>query len=131
MLRRTARRVTQAYDAALRPAGLRLTQYSILANLDRAPGSTITGLAERLVMDRTTLTRNLRPLERAGWVARGPGADPRARTLALTAAGRATVERARPLWQAAERSFRARLGPERAGALRDLLDEAAQAAEGP
>ncbi|MDH3474180.1 MAG: MarR family transcriptional regulator, partial [Rhodospirillales bacterium] len=66
MLRRTARRLTQAYDQALRPSGLRLTQFSVLANLTRSGGLSITDLAELLAMERTTLTRNLRPLERAG-----------------------------------------------------------------
>ena len=75
-LRRTARRLTRAYDRALRPSGLRLTQYSVLANVTRAGGLSITELAERLAMDRTTLTRNLRPLEAAGWVRVAPRPRP-------------------------------------------------------
>ena len=125
MLRRTARQVTRSYDLALKPAGLRLAQYSILANLGAAEGLNITLLAERLAMDRTTLTRNLRPLERAGWIARARASDPRVRTLTLTDDGRSTLERARPLWQDAERSFRRRLGREKTEMLRSLLDEAA------
>jgi DNA-binding MarR family transcriptional regulator len=127
-LRRTARLVSRGYDQALKPAGLRLTQYSILANVAAAEGLSVTALAERLAMDRTTLTRNLRPLERAGWVVRGAGADHRARTLGLTGEGREVLERARPLWQEAERSFRRRLGRERSEALRRLLDQAAAVA---
>jgi DNA-binding MarR family transcriptional regulator len=125
MLRRTARQVTRNFDRALASAGLRLTQYSILANLDATGSTSVTALAERLAMDRTTLTRNLRPLEREGWVERLSGADPRARALALTGPGRERLERARPLWQTAERSFRRHLGREDTLALRRLLDKAA------
>ena len=68
MARRTARHLTREYDRVLKPAGLKLTQYSVLANLVRNGATSITALAERLAMDRTTMTRNLRPLERAGWI---------------------------------------------------------------
>ncbi len=129
VLRRTARRVTQAYDRALRPAGIKLTQYSVLANVRRDGGLSITELAERLAMDRTTLTRNLRPMERAGWVEVGPGPDRRRRSLRITAAGNEVFETAFPLWQAAERSFRRGLGRETAADLRRLLDQALKIAE--
>ena len=129
VLRRTARRVTQAYDRALRPAGIKLTQYSVLANVRRDGGLSITELAERLAMDRTTLTRNLRPMERAGWVEVGPGPDRRRRSLRITAAGNEVFETALPLWQAAERSFRRGLGRETAADLRRLLDQALKIAE--
>ena len=75
-LRRTARRLTQAYDKALRPSGLRLTQYSVIANVVRANGLSVTDLAARLSMDRTTLTRNLRPLEAAGFIRIEPSKSP-------------------------------------------------------
>ena len=127
-LRRTARRLTKAYDRALRPAGLRLTQYSVLANVARADGEgsglTVTDLARRLAMDRTTLTRNLRPLEVAGWLRVAPGPDRRSRAVEITEEGRRVLEAARPLWQAAERTFRQALGREDAAALRRLLDAA-------
>jgi DNA-binding MarR family transcriptional regulator len=127
-LRRTARRLTQAYDRALRPAGLRLTQYSVLANLARAVAEgralTVTDLARRLAMDRTTLTRNLRPLEAAGWILITAGPDRRSRTVVLTKAGMRSFEAAQPLWQAAERTFRQALGREDAAELRRLLDAA-------
>lgn len=124
-LRRTARRLTQAYDRALKPAGLRLTQYSVLANAALRPGLSITDLAERMAMDRTTLTRNLRPLERAGWVRVAPGPDRRSRAVEITAAGRGVYERALPLWREAERAFRRGLGRDETAALHDLLDQAA------
>ena len=129
VLRRTARRVTQAYDRALRPAGIKLTQYSVLANVLRDGGLSITELAERLAMDRTTLTRNLRPMERAGWIEIGPGPDRRRRAVRITAPGRKVFEAAFPLWQAAERDFRRGLGRDTAAELRRLLDLALQEAE--
>ena len=103
-LRRTARRVTQAYDRALKPAGLRLTQYSVLANLVWRGPLSITDLAELLAI--------------------GEGPDRRSRAVAITAAGRKTFEQAQPLWQAAERTFRRKMGREDAAALRDMLDDA-------
>ena len=121
LLRRTARRVTRRYDEALRPAGLRLTQYSILANLESVGAMSITALADRLGMDRTTLSRNLGPLERGGLVRFQGGADRRLREVVPTDAGRARLAAARPLWQDAERCFRRELGADDAAALRRLL----------
>ncbi len=122
MLRRTARRVTRLYDRALRPAGLRLTQFSVLANLARTGGLSITELAERLEMERTTLTRNLRPLVHAGWVIVATGKDRRQRSVGLTQAGREVYDKARPLWQACERHLRDTVGQDDALALHRLLD---------
>ncbi len=122
VLRRTARKVTQSYDRALRPAGIKLTQYSVLANIGRDDALSITELAERLAMDRTTLTRNLRPMERAGWIKIGLGPNRRSRSVAITDAGRRVFETAFPLWQEAERRFRRGLGRETAADLRRLLD---------
>src|SRR5262249_58169002 len=83
-VRQAARRVTQLYDHFLAGAGLRITQYSLLANLRQAGPLTMTELARRMAMDRTTLTRNLRPLQRHGYVAVTVGEDRRRRLLALT-----------------------------------------------
>lgn len=126
VLRRTARRVTQIYDEALRPSGLRLTQYSVLANVERAEGPTVTELAELLEMDRTTLTRNLKPLAKAGLLRIAPGPDQRSRAVEITPDGEAAVARARPLWQEAERRFRRTLGRETSAELRRLLDSVVQ-----
>ncbi|RLA31716.1 MAG: MarR family transcriptional regulator [Gammaproteobacteria bacterium] len=122
ILRRTARRVTRLYDQALRPAGLRLTQFALLANIARDGGLSITALAERLEMDRTTLTRNLRPLMQAGWVLVATGSDRRQRSVGLTQAGRRIYEQAYPLWQEAERRLRRDLGQDNSEALRRLLN---------
>lgn len=127
-LRQAARKVTQFYDGFLAPHGLRTTQFSILVHLRRSgPCGTpwgIQALAERLVMDRTTLGRNLRPLQRDGLVAIGPGvADRRARVLSITAKGAAVVEAATPAWEEAQRRFEQGYGPQPAADLRAALAE--------
>src|SRR5215207_6795227 len=86
-----ARHVTQIYDQHLAPAGLRTTQFSVLARLDRLGPVAIHELAACLVMDRTTMGRALRPLEREGLVAIGPGPDGRTRALTVTPAGEGAV----------------------------------------
>ncbi len=124
LLRGLTRRMTQAYDQALKPAGLRVTQYMVLANVDREGGRPVTDLATHLEMDRTTLTRNLRPLEAAGWLRIVAGSDRRSRSVEVTAAGRDVLAAARPLWREAEDSFRETLGPDQAAQLRRLAAEA-------
>lgn len=126
-LRRAARRLSQFYDDALRPTGLKLTQYSVLSTLAYAEDPSITDLAERLVMDRTTLTRNLRPLQKAGWVTVGRGGDARSRAVSLTPEGRRVLERAGPVWREAELAVRERLGPDGGRSLRHLLSTASAA----
>lgn len=101
-LRKAARAVTQMYDEALRPTGLRATQFSVLAALADAGGATMTELADALVMDRTTLTRNLKPLIERRLVETVRDADRRRRPVAVTATGRAALRRALPLWRKAQ-----------------------------
>ena len=120
-LRRLTRRVTQYYDQALRPSGLRVTQYSILVHIAHGEGLSLTDLASRLDMDRTTLTRNLRPLESEGWIALTEGPNRRSRSVRLTAAGEGRLKLAEPLWRAAEASFRRTVGQEEAAQLRRLV----------
>src|SRR6478752_1820545 len=92
-VRQAARHITQFYDAFLFPAGLRTTQFSILAKLRRLGPMTINALAAEMVMDRTTLGRNIRPLQREGLLAVAPGqSDRRSKELRLTEAG---IERLR------------------------------------
>lgn len=121
-LRRTARRVTQIYDHRLAPLGLRVTQYSLLAHLVGKPPTAIGAFAEILGMDRTTLTRNVRPLLAAGYVELAAGGDRRTRALALTAEGKALFRRAWPLWRAAEQEVRTTLGAATAGDLHRALN---------
>lgn len=123
-LRRASRAVSQAYDGFLQPSGLKTTQYSLLGHLLALGPLSMTQLAERLGLDRTTLTRNLRPLERRGLVAVGPGGDRRSRSVAVTEAGRQAFAAAKPLWAEAQRHFLDRLTPEGWRALRALLDRA-------
>jgi DNA-binding MarR family transcriptional regulator len=114
-LRRAVRTVTRHYDAALAPVGLTANQFSILAVLSgRAFSgggpSTLGALATRLGMDRTTLTRNLKPLTRDGLVDTQRGDDRRQRAIVLTAAGRARLADAQPLWRKAQSQTVERLG---------------------
>lgn len=109
-LRRAARVVTRIFDEGLRPSGLRSTQFSILAVLNGVGSSTINELAKALVMDRTTLARNLKPLETHGLVEVISGKDLRTRLVALTPAGRKLLARALPLWEQTQRDVIDRLG---------------------
>lgn len=120
-IRQAARHVTQLYDQRLAPAGLRTTQFSVLARLDRLGPLAINELAARLVMDRTTMGRALRPLEREGLVAIGPGRDGRTRALSVTPAGRQRLAEAAPLWREAQRAFESGYGASEAADLRASL----------
>lgn len=120
-LRRAARKVTQAYDRALKPAGISATQFTLLAMLaqtDTGDGIAMIELAEWLGMDRTTLTRNLAVAERRKWVRVAIGEDRRERRVRLAPAGRSRLKMAWPYWTAAQQRLRDRLG---GGALAELL----------
>lgn len=124
-LRQAARHVTQFYDEFLAPSGVRATQYSILARLQRNGPMTINALAAELVMDRTTLGRNLRPLQRDGLIAVGAGKEDRRRKeVCLTPSGAARCRAARAGWDKAQAKFESAFGAERAKALRTLLHQA-------
>ncbi len=121
-LRQAARHVSQFYDQFLAPSRLRTTQYSILARLERRGAMTVNTLAADLVTDRTTLGRNLLPLEREGLVAITPGrSDRRAKEIRLTEAGAARVRSARKGWEQAQARFESAFGVRRAKELRALL----------
>ncbi|KAA3651377.1 MAG: MarR family transcriptional regulator [Proteobacteria bacterium] len=122
-LRRLTRRVTVFYEHHLRAVGLRLTQYSLLAHLDTEPQGLV-ALAERLEMDRTTLTRGLKPLLSAGWVAQAAGQDARQRLLVLTPAGVAQRARAHAVWARAQRDLEAAIDRAFVAELNQTLDEA-------
>jgi DNA-binding MarR family transcriptional regulator len=121
--RKASRRLTQFYDEALEPCGLRSTQYSILSELTRfASPPTLAELASALVSDRSAVGHNLRPLTRDGYIALEPGAkDRRQRRIVLTARGQSKYDEAWPLWQAAQNEFLAVHGAERSGSLRAAL----------
>jgi DNA-binding MarR family transcriptional regulator len=121
-VRAAARHVTQAYDQFLAPAGLRTTQFSILAKLKRKGPVTINALAEDMAMDRTTLGRNILPLERDGLIKIQPSAtDGRAKELIVTKAGEQRLQTARKGWAAAQARFENAYGAKRAAELRAML----------
>jgi DNA-binding MarR family transcriptional regulator len=110
-LRQAARTVTGFYDEALAPAGLRLSQFSMLVQLSDRKGIALGELAASLGLDRTTATRNLRLLERAGYVVIAAAEeDGRRKAISLTEAGRAVLREAFPLWQGAQAAFEDRHG---------------------
>lgn len=120
-LRRITRRVTQRFDEWLAPAGLRCTQFSLLGML-HAPGDvSVSALAEKLDIDRTTLTRNLQLLSDRRLVSIADGPDARSRTVMLTPQGRQTFARALPLWRKAQDEVNARLGDQDVARLHDAL----------
>jgi DNA-binding MarR family transcriptional regulator len=115
-LRKLTRAVTRLYDQYLSEAGLKTTQYSLLKNIDKEP-LPIAELAERLSMERTTLTRNLKPLMDVGWVELKPGADSRQRIPTITKAGRDTIKLATQAWKRAQIELQKTMGEQ---AVRDL-----------
>jgi len=119
--RMAARVVTRAYDEALRPTGLRATQVSVLAAVGVRGAVSISSLADSLGMERTTLTRNLRPLEQNGYVQLAAEGRHRRRVLTLTPAGRAALLGALPLWKEAQRLITQRLTHQRWPLVHDAL----------
>src|SRR5262249_38759210 len=110
-LRMVTRAVTQLYDDALRPTGLRVTQYSILATLAYLGQANLRQLEHRLAIDQTTLTRSLTRLERDGVIERVPHPDGRIKAMQPTAKGKRLLETARPLWAQAQDQVLQELGP--------------------
>jgi DNA-binding MarR family transcriptional regulator len=124
----TTRAVTRLYDDALRPTGLRTTQFSLLARLDEEGPSALTRLARRLLLDRTSLARELEPLVDRGLVELAAGEDRRTRIASLTESGRERLAVAYPLWRSLQRDVRERYGRERVDALLRELGELASTA---
>ena len=120
-LRKAARVVTQAYDAALQPAGLKATQFSLLATLAKQGDTPLTRLADALVVDRTTLTRNLGPLVRRGLIRINHEEDQRIRKVGLTATGRRAFEAAHTQWAKAQSRMVEGLGQARWSGFMDDL----------
>ena len=107
----TARAIGRVYAATLRPLGLQPTQVHLLGALTLYPDSGMAELSEMLVVDRSTLVRNLKLLERDGLIESTRPAGSRAKRFAVTAAGRALVASVEPLWEEAHRKLAAALGP--------------------
>jgi DNA-binding MarR family transcriptional regulator len=113
-IRKSARAITQLYEEALRPTGLRATQFTLLVATRVMGTATISGLAKGLVMDRTTLTRNMKPLEKQGFIRIIPGKeDRREREVTLTLAGQEILSEALPLWKTVQQSVVESLGQSR------------------
>ena len=129
-LRRTARAVSAFYDSFLEPGGLTVSQYAILVNIGRAPdGIQRTALAQKMGMERTTLTRNLSPLERQGWVTGKEGSDKRARMIAVTPKGINKLASSYGRWAAAQKEFLERFGESNAAEWSAQMDQAIRAVE--
>ena len=115
--RRTARALSQLYDEAVQPLGLKTTQFTILQALSLTGEVSQGRLGEILALDSTTLTRTLAIMKRRKWVAMRHGRDGRERLMSLSTAGRRQLELASPAWQAVQDRLRSQLGDERWGGL--------------
>ena len=125
-VRQASRVLSKLYDDELRPFGVQSSQLPVLAAVAifGESGAKMSALARAIVMDRTTLTRNVRPLEEAGWlrVARSPD-DARTRIVFLTPAGERLLESIFPVWERVMKTIRSKLGPRVLGELQGGLDE--------
>jgi len=122
-LRRATRALTQLYDDLMAPAGLRITQFSLLRTLTRNGAMPINALASAQLLDRTALSRNLDPLVERGYVEIVAGRDGRVREVAITRKGSATLKAAEPHWVRAQREVERRIGAEKLDALIETLGE--------
>ncbi len=125
-LRKATRRITLLYDALLAPSGLRSTQRSILMQIARSQVARMSELAAMLMIDRSALAQNLKPLEREGWISvLVDPSDKRSRLASLTQAGMDKLLETQPLWERAQASFEKGYGAEQALVLRKALIEVA------
>ncbi len=124
MIRKSARKITQFYENSLRDAGIKPTQFTILATLANTGPILLTHLADRLLLERTGLTRNLNILERNAWIEIQPGEeDSRQRVVSLSSKGYKQLDRAIPYWQKAQKVIAKDMGQGTIAGLRKTLDE--------
>ncbi len=121
-LRKASRAVTQLFDEALKPCGLYSTQFTLLNAINLSDSATITKLSQALVMDRTTLTRNLNPLQKSGWIEVVSGEDRRTKTLSITKAGKQVLKEATTYWEEVQTQVVKSLGKKQWEELLDKLD---------
>jgi DNA-binding MarR family transcriptional regulator len=121
-VRRASRAVSQIYDDALEPTGLRINQFSLLGAIETTGPTTVSDLARLLELDRTTLTRNLKTLQKSGLIDISPGQDKRERLVSATPSGIDVMARAKPLWRGAQDRIIKELGRERWQRITDDLD---------
>lgn len=126
-LRKTERAATQIYDDALRPTGLRITQFNVLTAIRKLEPISVKKLARSIVMDRTTLTRNLKPLEREGLIRVDTAEDRRVREISLTPAGHRELTRAYQYWEQAQAKLLKQLGRKQMRQLVAQLTETSKA----
>jgi DNA-binding MarR family transcriptional regulator len=122
-VRRAARALTELYDDALAPVGLKVTQFSVLRTVQRLDPVSLSALGHEMALDRSTLGRNLQLLARMGLVVLTEGHDLRTRTAALTSQGERVLGRAVPLWEAMQQRVRRQLGTDRVDALFEVLEQ--------
>lgn len=120
-VRRISGLISDLYDQCLEPVGLTISQYSSLANLNAMPNASISDLAARVGLDRTTLVRNLKPLMERGLIEDLAQPGRRNRQLVLTPAGQTLLGQGRVLWQSAQDQLSARLGQENIQVIRTVL----------
>ena len=123
-LRMAARAATRLYDEHLAPAGIGIAQFGLMRIVAAGEGASVTELARRMGLDRTTLTRNLKPLMRAGHLMLAEGPDKRTRAITITQHGREVLAFARPLWKSAQAHLHKRLGADDYDQLQNALGRA-------
>jgi DNA-binding MarR family transcriptional regulator len=128
-LRRATRAISNMYDLAIAASGLKITQFSLLRAVERNEPVAITALAEEMALDRTTLARNLAPLQRDGKVELTPGSDQRVTEVRLTRAGKKAIATALPLWKKTQGEVSRLLSDGRIEQLREIAGEVSEAAE--
>lgn len=121
LLRAAARRSAAIYDAALEPVGVNIAQFRLLRIIRRAGPLTLTALGGLSELDRSTIGRNVRVLERRRLVRLGRGEDQREACVTLTDEGAQVIEQGAPLWDEAQRAIEARIGPDAVNQLRATL----------
>ncbi|MBO1039846.1 MarR family winged helix-turn-helix transcriptional regulator [Brucella pituitosa] len=121
LLRQAARKSSSVYDKALAPLGINVAQFSLLRKIARAQSISLTELARLADLDRSTMGRNAKVLQRMDLIEQTPGEDHRETHIALTAIGRDLVERGAPLWDEAQEEIEAKLGSEGVEQLLTLL----------
>ncbi|SMF07133.1 MarR family winged helix-turn-helix transcriptional regulator [Neorhizobium sp. CSC1952] len=121
LLRKASRKVSSYYDEALAPLGVNIGQFSLLRNINRLAPVSLTELASQVELDRSTVGRNAKVLERMGLVTIGHGEDQREAMLSVATKGHAILKKGAPLWDGVQDDIEARLGPEKTKQLQDLL----------
>jgi DNA-binding MarR family transcriptional regulator len=122
--RRSANALTGIYDDALRPTGLKITQFSLLRALERLESATYTEIAAEVALDKTTISRNLKLLINAGWVEVGNEDDARFKIARLSKSGRKLLRQAEPHWRVAQKQVESEMSRYLNGPARDVLLDA-------